>query len=182
MASKTLVVYFSRTGKTRQAAQEVARALGADLEEIKEPTSRRGLMGYLRSSIEATFHQQTKIDRPVHDPSKYDLVVIATPVWNTSVASPVRTYLTEFGKRLPRIAVLECLGGAGANRVTSQIAGLCGRGPLVEVALTDHDRRLGVDKEKLAHFIGTLRLASPLRTQAARPRPSSRSSKSSSPN
>jgi hypothetical protein len=161
MAKKTLVVYFSRTGKTREAAREVARALDADLEELKDPSARGGLFGYLRCSIEATFRQRAKLAPALHDPAQYDLVVIGTPVWNTQLSSPVRTYLAEVGKRIPRLAVLECLGGTGAKRTSHQIAALCDRAPVAEVALTDRDRSRGVDKTKLARFIDALRLALP---------------------
>jgi hypothetical protein len=40
-----LVVYFSRTGYTRRMAEEIARTIGADLEEIRDPTKRSGLLG-----------------------------------------------------------------------------------------------------------------------------------------
>ena len=47
-----LVVYFSRTGHTRVLAEGIARALGADLEEIRDRTDRTGLLGWLRSGAE----------------------------------------------------------------------------------------------------------------------------------
>jgi hypothetical protein len=46
---KTLVVYFSRSGHTRQVAREIASRCGADLEAIREERGRAGLLGYWRS-------------------------------------------------------------------------------------------------------------------------------------
>ena len=52
---KALVVYFSRSGTTRLLAEGIARAMHADVEELKEQRSRRGLLGWLRSGYEGTY-------------------------------------------------------------------------------------------------------------------------------
>ena len=46
---KTLVVYFSQTGKTKAAAERIAQLSGADLVEIK--TYRSYQMSYRKNSI-----------------------------------------------------------------------------------------------------------------------------------
>ena len=52
-ASKTLVVFYSRSGTTRRIAVALSEALKCDLEEITEPTPRTGFLGYIRSLLEA---------------------------------------------------------------------------------------------------------------------------------
>ena len=52
---KVLIVYFSRSGATRTLAEAIARALHADLEELKERRSRAGIIGWLRSGYEGTY-------------------------------------------------------------------------------------------------------------------------------
>ena len=47
--SRTLVVYYSRTGNTERVAKDVAARLGADLERIVDKASRLGFTGYLRA-------------------------------------------------------------------------------------------------------------------------------------
>ena len=37
---RVLIVYYSRSGNTRRVAQQLAFDLGADLEEIVDPTNR----------------------------------------------------------------------------------------------------------------------------------------------
>jgi len=88
---RTLVVYYSRSGHTRGVARQVAAALEADLEEIAEPTGRDGVLGYVRSALEAIFGASAEIERPRSDPGDYDLVVVGTPVWDAAVSTPVRT-------------------------------------------------------------------------------------------
>jgi protein involved in ribonucleotide reduction len=52
-ASKTLVVFYSRSGTTRRIAEALSETLKCDLEEITEPKPRTGFLGYIRSILEA---------------------------------------------------------------------------------------------------------------------------------
>jgi menaquinone-dependent protoporphyrinogen IX oxidase len=86
--AKILVVYYSRTGTTRSLAAGLAKALGADLEEICDCSNREGLDGYLRSLVDAFHKRQVEIVPAGLDVSAYDLVVIGSPVWAGSVSAP----------------------------------------------------------------------------------------------
>lgn len=46
---QTLVVYYSRTGNTRQIAREISDSLECDMEEIIATKKRSGMMGYLNA-------------------------------------------------------------------------------------------------------------------------------------
>lgn len=59
---KIQVIYYSRSGNIRRIAQALAEALRCDLEEITEPKSRSGLLGYMRSAMEALLKQPAAID------------------------------------------------------------------------------------------------------------------------
>jgi flavodoxin len=155
--SKVLVVYFSRSGHTRSAAESIARALDADLEEITEARSRSGIRGWLRSGFEATFRRAARIHQPRRDPSSYDLVVIGSPTWSASVSSPVRAFLSRNAGRIAKIAVLCTCGGHGGQRVVRQIEHLAGRSAVAEAIVTDADRATGADVWKVNRFIAELR-------------------------
>ncbi|MFW6061426.1 MAG: flavodoxin family protein [Planctomycetota bacterium] len=106
--ARILVVFYSRTGTTRQVARETGELLGevADLEEIVDHVPRAGLAGYLRSGWEAVRKATPPIDPPSHAPDRYDLVLLATPVWAAHVSSPVRTWLDQNAQNIKRLAVL----------------------------------------------------------------------------
>ena len=53
MEARILVVYYSRTGRTRAVGEALAQALGCEMEEIVEPRGRTGIFGSLRSAVEA---------------------------------------------------------------------------------------------------------------------------------
>jgi len=56
-----LIVYYSRSGFTKQLVQELAVHLHADLEEIIDKKDRSGAIGYLFSGRDAWQEKTTEI-------------------------------------------------------------------------------------------------------------------------
>lgn len=136
---RILVVFFSRTGTTRRVAEGIARACDAELEELREPHSRRGPWGWLRSGYEGTYRKATEPLPLEHDPTSYDLVFVGSPTWNKSLSSPVRGFLQRYGARLPSAALFATCQGQGARDVIAQMAELLPTQPLAELALRESD-------------------------------------------
>lgn len=101
---RTLVVYYSRTGNTRKIAEEVAAALRADTEELKDPKYCKGVVGWLRSGRDATKRLPADLKPLTHDPGAYDLVVVGTPVWGGTICPPIRTFMAQQRSRLKKAA------------------------------------------------------------------------------
>ncbi len=154
--TRTLVVYYSRTGTTRKVAQTIASALGADLEEIRETISRRGVFGYLRAAYEAARQRSAPIHTGSKNPHNYDLVVIGTPVWAGAVAPPVRTYIAAAKERLSSVAFFCTLGGHGAETTFKQMEALAGKAPLARCAVTASDVTRGLSGLLAADFVKSL--------------------------
>jgi len=123
---RTLVVYFSRSGTTRKVAEELARALGADLERINDHEDRSGFGGYMRSGRQALKDVLVQIDEPGRDPADYDLVIVGTPVWAYKMCSPVRTYLTNYASRI-KDAAFFCTADRREEKTLEDMAGLAGK-------------------------------------------------------
>ena len=104
--TKTLIVFHSRTGYTRRAAQALADRLNADLDEIQIVQPLDGRIGYLMCAIEAMTGLAPAIRAARKDPANYDLIVVGTPVWFWSLASPVRSWLEEHQLRSRRFGFL----------------------------------------------------------------------------
>ena len=136
---KTLVVYFSRTGNTRRVAELLARSAAWDLEAIREPRSRDGIVGYLRSAWEASAGRTVPIEKLEHDLARYDLVVVATPVWFASVSSPVRAFFDRYRQALHEVAFVVTCGGRGAERAARQMEALARIRPRRSLLLTARD-------------------------------------------
>ncbi|HOX07876.1 MAG TPA: flavodoxin [Planctomycetota bacterium] len=136
---RALVVFYSRTGNTRKVAQALARELGAEAEKINEPETRGGLLGYLLAGRDAALKRLTPIEPLAFDPAAYDLVVLGTPVWAWTMASPVRTFLTEQAAKLKGVAFFCTQGGSGAERAFRQMEELAGRKPVATLALLEKE-------------------------------------------
>ena len=160
--SKILVVYHSRTGYTRRVALDLARRLGADLDVIRIVQPMHGPVGYAMCAIEALAGLAPALRRQEKNPAEYDLVVLGTPVWFWSLASPVRSWLEKFGKRGTRFAFFCTMGGSGAGRVFATMKEMTGRAPLATLALTDAEID-ATARAKLDVFVQAIRSGEPRR-------------------
>ena len=99
-----LVVFFSRTGGTHIIANEIASTLKGDIEEIEDTTGRSGPLGWLKAGADAGRRSLTKLKPIKNDPSDYNIVIVGSPVWNGTVSTPIRTYLSEYKDKIKATA------------------------------------------------------------------------------
>ena len=137
--SKTLIVYHSRTGYTQRVAQALAGRLAADLEEIRIVQPLDGSLGYAMCAVEAITGLAPALRPAKKNPAAYDLVVVGTPVWFWSLASPVRSWLEKHPLKERRFAFFCTMGGSGAPCAFSTMKQLTGGEPVATLALTDHE-------------------------------------------
>lgn len=78
---KVLVVYYSRSGNNHKIAGELAQALGADIERLKEKTNRSGSVGYMKAGRDSMRKRPAELEPVSNDPANYDVVVLGGPVW-----------------------------------------------------------------------------------------------------
>jgi flavodoxin len=156
---KTLVVYFSRTGHTRQVAQAIADRLGADIECVADLGNRSGVWGYIRSLREAMQQRVINIGAAGKNPSDYDLIILGTPVWAHNMCSPLRSYIMAQKQKFRAVAVLCTQGGSGAGKVVGDVARLCGRTPAGALVLDEREIKQGQAAAKLDAFIKSVTLA-----------------------
>jgi menaquinone-dependent protoporphyrinogen IX oxidase len=154
--SRILVVHYSRTGTTRKVAELLAAQLRCDGETIMEERERSGMLGYLRSVVEARRQVPSHIAAAVRDPSIYDLVVIGTPVWAWSLSSPVRAYLLANKSRLPAVAFFCTLGGAGSERAFAQMQEVAGKRPIGRLSVTAREVASATYEREAATFVQSL--------------------------
>lgn len=148
---KVLVVSYSRNGTTRTVGDEIALALSADHREIVDVTPRRGLRGYWRSGLEALARGLPSI-RIDFDPGDYDAVVVGSPVWTGTMASPMRTFLFLHGHRLRRPAFFCTLGGRGAHQTLDEMMAMCGLDEAPTFWVRERDLHRGRHAVKLKEF------------------------------
>lgn len=143
MSPKVLIVFFSRTGTTRLLAEAIARATQGDLEELRERRSRRGVIGWLRSGYEGTYHKAAETLPLRRDVSAYDLIFLGSPTWSQSLASPVRGFLERNRGRLANAALFATCAVRGSEQVLAQMTELLPEPPLARLSILEGDVRRG---------------------------------------
>ena len=112
-----LCIYYSRTGNTRKAMEEIAEALGAELVEITDGVDRSGWGGWMRSGLDSV-RRTTRRTKPFQTEktlSDYRLVIIGSPVWAGRCSSVARGFLKEYGKELRSAAYVLLRGSEDRN-------------------------------------------------------------------
>jgi len=152
-----LVVFYSRTGNTRKIAREIAEALEADIEEVEDTTDRSGPIGWLKSGRDAGQKSLTKLNPLSKNPVEYALVIVGSPVWNDTVSTPIRTYLTEHGDSIKQ-AALYVTGYTIDNSAIAHMIELLNVTPVATLRLLGkEDVKEDMYKEKLDEFISNIK-------------------------
>ena len=156
---KTLIVYFSRTGMTKKVAEKLKTMLNADIEEIKDPTDRKGVLGYLKCGKESVKKILPPIEEIKSDLKSYDLVIVGTPIWGWNLSSPMRAFVVKYllGSNV-RIAVFCTQGGSGAETAVKTIEELVGNKTLASVAINNKEMVGDKFELKLAEFINEINI------------------------
>lgn len=119
----TLVVFFSFEGNTKLVGDVIAKTMKADTVELKTskqyPTEGFGKFFWGGKSV--LFGEKPQIINERIDLSKYDTVVIGTPIWAGSFAPPIKSFITQYKMEGKRIALFACHGGGGAKKCFSKL-------------------------------------------------------------
>jgi len=121
---KILVVYYSKTGHTRKIAQDIAKQIDADLEEITDQKKRTGLLGFILGGRDALTGKKTKISEIRKNPAEYGLVILGGPIWAGSITPAVRTYINQYKDSLPPVASFFSSGGKTPDQVFEKLSNL----------------------------------------------------------
>ena len=119
---KSLVVYYSLTGKTRLAAQAIAEVLNAMLLEIKETKPRKlGFSVYLFGGFAAVTNRGSKINPIGVDLKQYEKIFIGSPIWGSRPVPAINSFIyqTDFEGR--SVIPFFTMGGNNAEGALANI-------------------------------------------------------------
>lgn len=124
---KRLVTYFSASGVTRKAAEELAAVAKADIHEIKpaEPYTREDLdwrNKKSRSSLEMQNEDaRPALDGAIPDLSEYDTVYIGFPIWWGVAPRVVNTFIENSDLKDKDLIVFATSGGSGLEYAVNDL-------------------------------------------------------------
>ncbi|WKY44964.1 flavodoxin [Eubacteriaceae bacterium ES2] len=115
---KTLIVYYSLEGNMDLVAKSVAADQMADLCRLipsKEyPTGK--VSKYVWGGKSATFGEKPKLSNAFIYLEPYEALIIGTPVWASTMAPPLNTFLGDYDLRDKKIILLATHRGGSADK------------------------------------------------------------------
>jgi flavodoxin len=154
--AKVLIACYSRSGYTRSLADEMVGMTGWDLEEIADLHPRTGNWGFIRSLLDVMLGRHPGIRTTGKDPSAYDLVVLAAPVWARSLSAPMRSYIAQYRNAFRSLAFACTYGGDGAERAARQTSVFAGKPLKATLAVTAEQLDQADFRAKLDTFLKQL--------------------------
>jgi flavodoxin len=150
---KALIVFYSRTGVTKKAAEAIAAAIPCETEEIIDKADRSGIKGWLLGGKHAWQSTLTEIGPLKSSISSYDLVIIGTPVWAFTMTPAVRTFIEQNKDKIKKAAFLTTEGGSGHEKTFKAMEEALGKPPAATLNLLEKEVKSGKDGEKIRQFV-----------------------------
>jgi len=155
---KTLVVYYTRTGNSKVAAETIAAELGADLEEVIDLKNRQGKLAYMSCGRDAMSGKETEIAQTTRKPTEYELIIISQPVWAWSPTPAIRTYANKNDLSGKKVALF--FGGSNLREAVEKTKALMPNSTFVgEIAVDEPLKNKEEAKKKIVEWCKTLRTA-----------------------
>jgi menaquinone-dependent protoporphyrinogen IX oxidase len=154
---KTLIVYFTRTGNTKKIVDTLQTELTADVEKIDEEGNRYGTLGWLKSGRQGASKADVEITPLKVDPSSYELVVMASPVWAGNVSAPMRAFIKKYRDSLPKTAVFLTHDSPDVTQAFADIDELLNKEPIARGDVIRQAIQADEHREAVQEFIEKLR-------------------------
>ena len=90
------VYYFTRTGRSKKIAEELAERYETKAQEIADDVNWQGAMGYLKAGYES-FKKETRPAR-YNKPTADEELILVFPVWAGTFPPAVRSFLEREGR------------------------------------------------------------------------------------
>ena len=122
--SKMLVLYYSQTSNTKAVAQEIAKRIGADVEEvIAVPPYDEDFQATIDRCLKDREQGLAPEIKPIcSDIAKYDVVFLGYPIWFGTYAPPMATLLTKVDLSGKKIVPFCTFGSGGLESSVKDLA------------------------------------------------------------
>ncbi|OTY38235.1 flavodoxin [Bacillus thuringiensis serovar pingluonsis] len=139
--SKTLIVYYSRTGNTKAVAELIQEKVGGDLVQIETKESRP--TDY-RMEVEQNAQEQESATLPelktiITNFENYDRIFIGAPTWNMALPQAVVSFLDSYNFEGKTVIPFNTNGGYGSGSTFRQINAGAKGAKVLEILLFNVD-------------------------------------------
>jgi flavodoxin len=129
--SKVLVAYFSASGVTAKLAEHLAKAIGADLHEIKpEIPYTDADLDWMNKKSRSSVEMADKSFRPavvnkVNSMAGFETIFVAFPIWWYVAPTIINTFLEQYDLSGKTIIPLATSGSSGMGNTNQELAPSC---------------------------------------------------------
>ena len=124
---KVLILYYSRSGNTRELAKQIQTQVGGDLVELETvkpyPTDHKQTVDQAKKELEANYLPPLKTK--VSNLASYDLIFLGSPNWWSTLAGPVRTFLSQNNLAGKTLVPFMTHGGGGFGSSLNDLESFC---------------------------------------------------------
>ena len=127
MKNRILIIYYSWSGNTEHVAELIGRNTGGQLFSIKPVQEYPGTYGECvkQAKKEIKGGCMPELKAVPDNIDQYDTFFIGSPIWWSTMAPPVQTFLSEADLSGRRIVPFCTHGGGGKGRFTGDVAESC---------------------------------------------------------
>ena len=120
---KSIIVFYSLEGNTKDTAEKLAGRLGADILELHPkksyPTGK--VSKFLWGGKSAVMSDTPELEPYAFNKDLYDRIIIGSPIWASRVTPPIITFIQENNLTGKSIAVFACQSGNGAEKAFAKL-------------------------------------------------------------
>ena len=99
---KTLCLYYTRTNKTKEIMENIAKIIGADVAEYTDGKDRSGFPGYIGACFATVNNSISKVYiKGEINLKEYDRLIIGMPVWVEGPCAIGRALIKKYSNDLP---------------------------------------------------------------------------------
>lgn len=126
---KTLVAFFSASGTTRKAAENLAQAAEADLYEIRPAVPYTGAdLDWRNKKSRSSVEMNDKSSRPAladndANITQYDTIFLGFPIWWYVAPTIINSFLESYDFSGKKIVLFATSGGSGFGCAAAELKG-----------------------------------------------------------
>lgn len=162
-----LILFCSRTDNTARLAQQIQTQLNCDMLEVQpeQPYEEDYNDMLNRAQEELAAIQQGNyppISTHMEDFNQYDIIFVGYPIWYSSMATPMQTFLHEHASKLAgkRIALFATSGSSSMSTSVSEATRLCPNSEIIDQTLLLTSSTLSDMESRVTSWLDQLNIQS----------------------
>ncbi len=156
---KTLIVYYSLEGHTREIAEIMAKEITAETLELKPLKDiSPGALKYMTGGSQVVKKSTPKLQAYDVDFNDYDLIIIGTPVWAWTYTPAIRTFLTKERIAGKKIALFCTNRGGEGSTLEAMKKELTGNQIVSEISFRTKKEDKEINQKKVLDWLQEIKI------------------------